>query len=115
MPLPRLRKASVCILGAGPHGLALMLHLLEADPDLRDDITVIDPSGEWMSTWYEQFARLEIDNLRSPGVHHPSPNVDDLFDFITNNQCEQSGLPYNLPTTSAFNSRLETSRLAVRC
>ena len=75
MPASPSLRSSVCILGAGPHGLSLALHLLAADPQLRGRITVIDPSGEWMSNWYEQFARLEIGNLRSPGVHHPGTHV----------------------------------------
>lgn len=94
----------ICVLGAGPHALSLVLYLIEADPDLKNQIVVLDPSGEWMSTWYEQFARLEIANLRSPGVHHPAPNVDALFSFIADRAFKPSGLPYHLPTTRAFNA-----------
>lgn len=100
----RSTSATVCVLGAGPHGLSAVLHLLAADPNLADDIVVLDPSGEWMSTWYEQFARLEIENLRSPGVHHPSPDVDALFAHTHEHGFASSGLPYNLPTTEAFNA-----------
>ena len=80
----------------------MALHLIQADPSLADDLLVIDPSGEWLQTWDEQFGRLEIDVLRSPGVHHPDPDVDALSTFITANGHMSSGLPYDPPITSAF-------------
>jgi len=93
-------NADVCVLGAGPHGLAAALHLREADPDIR--IAAIDPSGGWLTTWFEQFARAEIGNLRSPIVHHPASDPFALADFVARNGLAASGLPYNLPTTDAF-------------
>ena len=90
------------ILGAGPHGLSAALHLLRADPSLVDDLLVIDPSGAWMSTWNQQFARLDIDVLRSPGVHHPGPDVDALSAFVDRNDAMVSGLPYDPPMTATF-------------
>ena len=39
----------------------MALHLRAASPDLADESMVIDPTGRWMSTWDEQFARLDID------------------------------------------------------
>ncbi|MEM9466244.1 MAG: FAD-dependent oxidoreductase [Actinomycetota bacterium] len=92
----------VCILGAGPHGLAMALHLLRADPSLRDGMVVLDPAGEWLTTWDRQFARLEIDVLRSPSVHHPDPDVDALASFVSHQSMMSSGLPYDLPLTSSF-------------
>lgn len=59
-------KADVCILGAGPHGLAAAVHLREADPEL--EIVVVDHASGWLQTWNEQFARAEIATLRSPMV-----------------------------------------------
>ncbi len=89
-----------CIAGAGPHGLAAALHLKEARPSA--DITVIDHSNEWLTTWNRQFKYSEINTLRSPIVHHPSPNPYALSDFIKTRNLPRSGLPYDPPTTEAF-------------
>ena len=55
-----------------------------------------------MSRWQEQFRWAEISTLRSPVVHHPSPDPYALTDFIEATGLERSGLPYDLPTTDAF-------------
>lgn len=101
---PSMAKGStqtdICIIGAGPHGLAAAVHLRQADPNLI--ITTIDRRPSWLTTWSEQFARAEIKTLRSPAVHHPAPDPYALPDFIRSQGLAQSGLPYNLPTTCAF-------------
>ena len=96
------REATVCILGAGPLGLATAVHLLAARPGLADGLVVVDPAGVWMRTWHEQFARLEIGNLRSPGVHHPGTRSGELAEHTVRHGLDRSGLPYDLPTTKAF-------------
>lgn len=98
----------LCVLGGGPHGLALSLHLELADPDLAARVVTLDPSGAWMTTWFDQFRRLGIDVLRSPGVHHPGPNVDELASHTANCHLPTSGLPYDPPTTIAFEAFCRT-------
>ena len=93
-------NSDVCILGAGPHGLAAAVHLRSADPDLV--ITTLDPSGSWLEGWKTQFARAEIKTLRSPAVHHPSPDPYALSQFIAEKRLPRSGLEYDLPTREAF-------------
>jgi cation diffusion facilitator CzcD-associated flavoprotein CzcO len=92
----------ITIVGAGPHGLAVLLHLLAADATRRDRITVIDPTGCWLRTWHEAFARLDISTLRSPAVHHPSPDPDELLRFTRAHRCGSSGLPYDIPEQATF-------------
>ena len=91
-----------CIVGAGPHGLATALHLKQVDP--LTDVTVIDHSDEWLASWNQQFERAEINTLRSPIVHHPSPNPYALTDFVTRNDLSRSGLPYDPPTSEAVSA-----------
>ena len=61
-----------CIIGAGPQGLAAALQLELVAPSM--DVTVIDHSDQWLTAWKTQFARADITTLRSPIVHHPSPD-----------------------------------------
>ena len=100
MPLPP--DTQIVIAGAGPHGLAMTIHCLVAAPHLRDRITVVDPSGQWLRTWRDQFARLEISHLRSPGVHHPGVRPEALMKHTRAHDLPTSGLPYGLPMTEAF-------------
>lgn len=100
-PTPSL-SATVCILGAGPQALAAAVHLLAARPGLSNELTVVDPTGQWMHNWHEQFARLEIGNLRSPTVHHPGICAGELAAHTTHHGLGRSGLRYDLPTTTAF-------------
>ena len=71
-PLPT--KIGLAVIGAGPHALTLVTHLLQKRQTMQGKFLVFDPSGRWMSRPYQQFAALEIPHLRSPAVHHPDPN-----------------------------------------
>jgi glycine/D-amino acid oxidase-like deaminating enzyme len=93
-------EVRVAIVGAGPHGLAAALHLLGCEPTLIDDLVVVDPAG-WLGIWHDQFARLDIDRLRSPGVHHPGCDAHALDRWRKRN-----GVPdrhhYGIPNTDTF-------------
>lgn len=99
-----VRDVEVCVVGAGPNGLAVVAHLLASKPSLGDRIAVIDPSGEWLLTWRTHFARLEIDVLRSPIVHHPDIDPGALARYVTDERLPRSGLPYDPPVTANFDS-----------
>lgn len=95
-------STKVCILGAGPHGLAAAIYLRQADPSLEP--VVLDPAGAWLAGWHQQFARAGIETLRSPIVHHPSPDPGGLSRHLAEAGLGRSGLPYDPPTTTAFRS-----------
>lgn len=95
----------VLIAGAGPHGLAVALHLIDADERWRASIAVVDPRG-WLGAWDEQFARLDIAHLRSPAVHHPGPDASDLTRWTTS-AGHRSERPYGLPSTDAFRAYVD--------
>ena len=91
-----------CIIGAGPQGLAAALQLELVAPSM--DVTVIDHSDQWLAAWKTQFARADITTLRSPIVHHPSPDPYALTDFVEQHGFERSGLPYDPPTAESFSA-----------
>lgn len=98
----RRTSVDVCIVGAGPHGLAAALHLLAARPRLHDSMVVIDPAGSWLTTWETQFSRFDIGALRSAQVHHPGVDPAGLGQFTRSRRLPTSGLPYGAPLYAVF-------------
>ncbi|MEM9038693.1 MAG: FAD-dependent oxidoreductase [Actinomycetota bacterium] len=103
-PVARRSDVEVAVVGAGPNALAVVAHLVASKPSLRERIAVLDPSGEWLRTWRTHFARLEIDVLRSPIVHHPDVDPGALARYVTEERLTRSGLPYDPPLTTNFES-----------
>jgi cation diffusion facilitator CzcD-associated flavoprotein CzcO len=97
----------IAIIGAGPHALTLVTHLLQKRQTMKDRFLVLDPSGTWMQQWQQQFAALEIPHLRSPIVHHPAPNPGALRSFAENRSSELFP-PYDLPGTQLFTDFCQT-------
>jgi hypothetical protein len=88
----------VCVIGSGPHALSVVSRLKEIVPRHLSDrdlttlrkyydvsaeesrsndlsITVVDPSGKWMSRWDDAFEQQSIQWLRSPVTAHPGTSV----------------------------------------
>ncbi len=91
----------LAIVGAGPHALTLVTHLLHKKKSMRGRFLVFDPSGQWMRQWNHQFAALEIPHLRSPAVHQPDPDPHALRTFAERRPNELFP-PYDLPGTRLF-------------
>ncbi|NRB09572.1 MAG: SidA/IucD/PvdA family monooxygenase [Richelia sp.] len=94
-------KVDLAIIGAGPHALTLVTHLLKKRQKIRSKIAVFDPSGGWLHQWKQQFAALGIPHLRSPAAHHPDPNAFALRKFAEPRPHELFA-PYDLPGTKLF-------------
>jgi hypothetical protein len=95
---------SVLIVGAGPAGLACAISL--RCHGLGDDLTVLDPSGRWLTAWHERFRRQDIPHLRSPAVHHPHPDPFALLGAGGTDGLVPSG-GTKLPTTARFAAFVE--------
>ncbi|PPS46097.1 FAD/NAD(P)-binding protein [Chroococcidiopsis sp. TS-821] len=91
----------IAVIGAGPHAMTVVTHLLQKRPQLRQRLLVFDPNGTWMRQWQNQFAAFEIPHLRSPAVHHPDPNPYALRQFAQSRSRELYP-PYDLPGTLLF-------------
>jgi hypothetical protein len=91
----------IAFIGSGPHNLAALAFLLKADPQLRSEVAVFDPSGAWLSRWNLQMEGQEIVHLRSSSVHHPDPDPLALRRFARG-RFDEFYPPYYLPGTSLF-------------
>jgi cation diffusion facilitator CzcD-associated flavoprotein CzcO len=94
-------QIDLAIVGAGPHALTLVAHLLQKRQQMQQRFIVFDPSGNWMAQWQKRFAALEIPHLRSPAVHHPDANPFALRAFAESRSTELHP-PYDLPGTQLF-------------
>ena len=101
MPETLPRSINLAIVGAGPHALTLVTHLLQKKKRMRGQFLVFDPRGTWLQRWQHQFAAAEIPHLRSPAVHHPDPNPHALRTFAEHRPQELFP-PYALPGTTLF-------------
>jgi cation diffusion facilitator CzcD-associated flavoprotein CzcO len=91
----------IAFIGSGPHNLTALAFLLKADPSLRKEVVVFDPSGAWLTRWNAQLEGQEIPHLRSSSVHHPGPDPMALRRFAQG-RSDEFFPPYDLPGTSLF-------------
>ena len=91
----------IAFIGSGPHNLAALSFLLKADPSLRSEVHVFDPSGAWLTRWNRQMEGQEIVHLRSSSVHHPDPDPLALRRFAKG-RFDEFYPPYYLPATGLF-------------
>ncbi len=91
----------IAFIGSGPHNLTALAFLLKADPTLRSEVVVFDPSGRWLTRWDRQMQGQEIVHLRSSSVHHPDPDPLALRQFARH-RSDEFFPPYSLPGTGLF-------------
>ncbi|MGK7904170.1 MAG: FAD/NAD(P)-binding protein [Hormoscilla sp.] len=94
-------KVDIAIIGAGPQALTLVTHLLQKKESMGNRFVVLDPAGDWLRQWQQQFAAYDIPHLRSPAVHHPDPDPHALRTFAESRR-EELFAPYDLPGTQLF-------------
>jgi len=91
----------IAFVGSGPHNLTALAFVLRANPALRSEVVVFDPSGAWLTQWDRQMAVQEIVHLRSSSVHHPDPDPLALRRFAQG-RSDEFYPPYSLPGTRLF-------------
>jgi glycine/D-amino acid oxidase-like deaminating enzyme len=77
-----MTTADLVVIGGGPHGLAALAALAARPEPWPGRVVVVDPSANWAAAWDEKLARLALDRLRSPQVHHPGPTPMALRDLV---------------------------------
>lgn len=113
MLTPTPQRTPVCILGAGPHGLTMLLHLLHANPELRGRVTVLDPSGAWLTgTRY-----VAHHGLMSSGLPYDPPMSAAFLSFcrhLVEEEADAAPLPHRPVTVTREGADLRVERQAAR-
>ena len=125
-PSTPVRVYDVCVVGAGPHGLAVLSALHSTRTRMTDyqrersfgsqvgggkqeegsglSVCVVDESP-WVAAWNERFKSLNIEWLRSPMMAHPSAfNEDALLTFARRTGREKEMKELNLWDSSGGGS-----------
>jgi len=98
-------KTTVAIVGGGVHGVHLAVRLLEAELIGLDELCLIEPDG-LLGGFRRKCRQCGMVELRSPFVHHVSPDPFSLRDFARSRGREDELVPSDVgadrPTLSLF-------------
>ncbi|MEM6990679.1 MAG: FAD/NAD(P)-binding protein, partial [Myxococcota bacterium] len=94
------------IVGGGPHGVHLAVHLRAAGV-ASHDLAIVDPHPELLANWTECARRTGMTHLRSPSVHHLDMDPWALRNFAAEwrpeRPCDEPfRAPYSRPALSLF-------------
>jgi len=97
------RNIPITIIGGGIHGVAIALRLLRETPSAAKQIVIVDRHPRPLTQWYRKTERQGMTTLRSPAVHHITPDPLAIVDYAErNNRTNELAPPYSQPSTQLF-------------
>ncbi|MDP4525589.1 FAD/NAD(P)-binding protein [Bacillus halotolerans] len=97
------------IIGGGIQGSTLAVHLVKSGKVPIQDLAVIDPHAQPLECWKRNTARIRMNDLRSPSVHHMDTEPFSLQTYADKSQWPEVFFGrYKRPSLSLFNQHCET-------
>lgn len=97
------RNIPLTIIGGGIHGSSIALRLLRDMPTAAKHIAIVDRHPKPLTEWRNKTERQGMTFLRSPVVHHISPNPLGIVEFAEqHNRSNEFAPPYSQPSTELF-------------
>ncbi|TVQ05492.1 MAG: hypothetical protein EA359_03090 [Balneolaceae bacterium] len=98
------------IVGGGIHGTYLSNALIKKRVTCRDDLRVIDPHDEALTSWKNVTRNVGMEYLRSPKVHHLDLESFSLKHYSQCSGCSERQFiaPNDRPSLSLFNRHAES-------
>lgn len=97
------RNIPITIIGGGIHGCSIALRLLRDKPSASKHIAIVDRHPKPLLEWRNKTERQGMTFLRSPAVHHISPDPLGIVDFAKkHNRTSELAPPYSQPSTELF-------------
>lgn len=97
------RNIPITIIGGGIHGVSIALQLLREKPIAAKHFVIVDRYPQPLTTWRQKTESQGMTFLRSPAVHHTTPDPLDIVDYAErNNRTDELAPPYSQPSTSLF-------------
>lgn len=97
------RNISITIIGGGIHGISIALQLLREKPTAVKNLAIVDLHPQPLTAWRNKTERQGMTFLRSPAVHHTTPDPLGIVEYADrHNRSDEFAPPYSQPSTSLF-------------
>ena len=97
------RNIPITIVGGGIHGVSIALRLLREIPTAARHLAILDRHPQPLTQWRDKTKRQGMTFLRSPAVHHISPDALGIVEYAErHNRTSELAPPYSQPSTQLF-------------
>ena len=98
------RNIPITIVGGGIHGISIALRLLREMPTVSaKQLAILDRHPQPLIQWRDKTERQGMTYLRSPAVHHISPDALGIVEYAErHNRTHELAPPYAQPSTQLF-------------
>ena len=97
------RNVPITIIGGGIHGVAIAIRLLRDMPTAARHLAIVDRHPQPLTQWRCKTERQGMTFLRSPAVHHITPDALGIVEYAErHNRTSELAPPYSQPSTQLF-------------
>ena len=97
------RNISITIIGGGIHGISIAIRLLREVPTAARHLAIVDRHPRPLTQWRRKTERQGMTFLRSPAVHHITPDALGIVEYAEHhNRTTELAPPYSQPSTQLF-------------
>jgi hypothetical protein len=97
------RNIPITIIGGGIHGMSIALRLLREMPTAKRHLAILDRHPKPLTQWRRKTERQGMTFLRSPAVHHITPDALGVVEYAErHNRTSELAPPYAQPSTQLF-------------
>ena len=97
------RNIPITIIGGGIHGVSIAIRLLRDMPAAAKHLAVVDRHPHPLTQWQSKTERQGMTFLRSPAVHHITPDALGIVEYAErHNRTNALAPPYSQPSTQLF-------------
>ncbi len=97
------RNIPITIIGGGIHGVSIALRLLREAPTAARHLAILDRHPKPLTQWQRKTERQGMTFLRSPTVHHITPDALGIVEYAErHNRTSELAPPYAQPSTQLF-------------
>ena len=97
------RNIPITIIGGGIHGVSIALRLLREVPTAANHLAIVDRHPHPLTQWRHKTERQGMMFLRSPAVHHITPDALGIVEYAErHNRTDELVPPYAQPSTQLF-------------
>ena len=97
------RNIPLTIIGGGVHGVSIAIRLLRELPTAARHLVIVDRHPQPLAQWRHKTERQGMTFLRSPAVHHISPDALGIVEYAEHHdRTGELAPPYSQPSTQLF-------------